>query len=132
MKSLNLVLLFVAVLTTAACSRTPSLEGKWVVDIDETIKSAMDEGIPKQLTRRIHEIYDGGQLEVTRDTLVMSVAGYPEAISRNYTIISATGNCYGLEINGSQGVHKYCVDRGRLTVDDPNAKLQLVYRQASR
>ncbi|UTA55110.1 hypothetical protein L3D22_04540 [Lysobacter soli] len=132
MKSLNLFLLLVAVLTTAACGRTPSIEGKWAVDIDETVKTAMDAGIPMLPTRRIHEVYDGGQLEITGDILVMRVAGYPDAISRNYTIISATGNCYGLEINGSQGVHKYCVDRGRLTVDDPNANLRLIYRQASR
>lgn len=102
------------------------------VDIDATIRTATDAGIPVQLTPRFREIYDAGQLEVTRDTLVMRVAGYSEAISRNYKIVSAAGNCYGLEINGSQGVHKYCVENGRLTVDDPGAKLELVYRQTSR
>ena len=70
--------------------------------------------------------------EITRDTLVMRVAGYPEAISRNYKVVSTTGHCHGLEMNGAPGVHEYCIENGRLTVEDPSARFAVVYRKASR
>ena len=134
MKQRTLVLLSVAVavFAMAACSRPPPLGGRWIVDIGVTIVAAEEAGIPDELAPRIRDIYDGGQLEITRDTLVMRVAGYPEAISRNYKVVSTTGHCHGLEINGAPGVHEYCIENGRLTVEDPSARFAVVYREASR
>ncbi|WP_342316162.1 hypothetical protein [Lysobacter sp. FW306-1B-D06B] len=130
MKRLHLLVLVVSMLATAACGRASSLHGQWAVDVEATIEKAKDAGIPASQSPRIREIYDGGQLEITRETLVMRVAGYPEAVARNYKVFAEAGPCYMLEIDGAPGVHNYCVENGRLIVNDPGAKMAIVFKQA--
>ena len=128
-RSLLFALLFVvSTLVLSACGRTPSLQGKWAVDLEATVARAKDAGIPESQSPRIREIYDGGQLEITRDMLVMRVAGFPEAVARNYKVVGEAGNCFKLEIKDAPGVHDYCIDNGRLVVRDPSAKLAIVYK----
>ncbi|MBF6023429.1 hypothetical protein [Lysobacter niastensis] len=131
MKRPNLLLpllLVVSALAIAACGRTPSLQGKWAVDVEATIGKAKEAGIPDSESPQIREIYDGGQLEITGDTLIIRIAGFPEAIARNYKVVGEADNCYKLEINGAPGAHNYCIEGGNLIVQDPSAKLAIVYK----
>jgi hypothetical protein len=96
MKRSNLFfsLLLALTIAIAACERTPSLQGKWAVDVEATIGKAKAIGLPDSASAQIREIYDGGQLEITGDTLVMRVAGFPDAIARNYKVVGEAGHCY--------------------------------------
>lgn len=103
------------------------MHGKWSVDIDATIEKAKTTGLPDSAAPRTREIYDGGQLEITSDTLVMRVAGIPDAIARNYKVVGEADNCCKLKISGAPGVHTYCIENDHLVVQDPTANLLIVY-----
>jgi len=111
----------------ASCNKSPSLQGNWSVDVAATVDRARTAGLPDSTAGQIREIYEGGLLEITSDTLTMRISGIPDAISHNYKVTDKSGGCYSLEISGTQGTHSYCLEDQSLVVRDPSAKIAIVY-----
>jgi hypothetical protein len=116
-----------AALALSACDSAPPFQGNWSVDIDATIDRAEAAGIPHSAAPRIREIYDGGLLEITKDVLIMRVAGFPDATARNYNLIDVNGDCYRLEITSTPEPHTYCLVKGKLIAQDPSSKIAVVF-----
>lgn len=121
------LVLLLSLALLAACHKSPTLQGSWVVDLVATTEKAKAAGLPDSVTGEIREIYDGGLLEITPDTLAIRIEGIPEAITRNYKVVGESDGCYTLEISGDPGRHAYCIEGESLVVRDPSAKIALVY-----
>ena len=98
------------------------------MDVDATINRAKVSGLSNSAASGIQEIYGGGLLEITSDTLIMRIDGIPDAIARNYEVVDRVGDCYNLKIADTSGTHNYCLEGGALVVRDPRANIAVVYR----
>lgn len=134
MKSLSALnptkyLLLVIALALNACTSSPSLQGDWSVDVDATVNRANAAGVPESEAPHIQKIYAGGVLEITSNTLIIRIAGFSDVVTRRYRLVGKEGNCSRLVISGAPGIHNYCLERGKLVIQDPSAKIALIYSE---
>ena len=105
------------------------LLGRWAVDVDATVARARHDGLPATSENEIRQVFSGGLLEITRDRLVMRVAGVEGSESVNYSADAPTNGCYWLTVMKAPQAHSYCVSGDELVVRDPGAGLAIVYRR---
>lgn len=124
-----LIVCSLVLVALSACSSEATLKGHWAIDLDATVAEARRRGLSEREIAFLRELYGRGLLEITDDTLVMRVAGVPDAVARNYRALEPDGDCHRLQVQGSAPSHRYCLRDGRLIVDDPGAMLSLVFKR---
>lgn len=106
------------------------MQGQWAIDLEATVAEARRRGLGEADIVQVGELYGRGLLEITEDALVMRVAGVSDSVARNYRVLDRSGDCYRLEVQGAAQHPRYCLQAGRLIVNDPGAMLSLVFKRS--
>lgn len=116
-------------LLLAACSgKPPSMLGNWTIDLEPMLAEARSlKATPKELDA-IRATYDGGQLAVTNEEMVLSMANRSQTTWR-YQVVAQSGDCYDIKFSHAPAIYTHCIDGDQMRVADPDTRLTTVFRR---
>ena len=120
-----LISVLVALSLSGCADRETDLEGKWVIDVEATVKNISKLGASPSGVAEMRKSFEGGRLRINHHQIKLSGSGQPEQVVIPYKYVSQGGSCFNLEIKAQ--IHSYCVHDETLEVFDPNTKLVVVY-----
>lgn len=120
-------------ITGCGSGKDGDIEGKWALDLDQTVERARSMGASARDVDELRKTYEGARMHIKGNELVLSVAGFKDEIVAPYKKISSDGACHRLKINlmSQEAEGDFCAKGGTMEVKGMNPMAVEIYRKAS-
>lgn len=126
-------IVFMLGLAGCGSGKDGDIQGKWALDLDQTVERARSMGASNRDVDELRKTYEGSRMHVKGNELVLSVVGIKDEIVAPYKKVSSDGACHRLKITllSQELDGDFCAKGGTMEVKGLNPMAVEVYRKAS-